>query len=85
MRGLGRNLYVQLRHLRPYQPRSLYHQPTGNDCPRVPDAVKQEARFALDWPLEEPVTSEPVSEKPRFSLLAGKIQGSSFSRASEYS
>ena len=52
IRGLGRNSYVQLRHLRPYQPRSLYHQPTGNDCPRVPDAVKQEARFALDSPLE---------------------------------
>ena len=39
------------------------------------------ARFAPDSPLEEAVTSEPVSEAN--SLLAGKIQGILFVWASE--
>ena len=39
-------------------------------------------RFAQDSPLEEAVSSEPVSES-RNSLLAGKIQGILFVWASE--
>jgi hypothetical protein len=39
-------------------------------------------RFAPDSPLEEAVSSEPVSESQN-SLLAGKIQGILFFRASE--
>ena len=44
--------------------------------------VERVARFAVDSPLEEAVSSEPVSERRKFPL-AGKIQGILFVWASE--
>src|SRR5215472_16098394 len=40
-----------------------------------PSARGARNRWFVDSSLEEAVTSEPVSESPRNSLLAGKIQG----------
>jgi hypothetical protein len=47
-----------------------------------PERVRSRNRKFADSPLEEAVSSEPVSESQN-SLLAGKIQGILFFRASE--